>query len=42
VRTNRIEKLVHVKEVIAEVRPNLILRERKKRKAKEGMGKYPK
>jgi len=42
VRTNRTEKLIHVKKVIAEIRPDLMLRERKERKAKEGMSKYPK
>lgn len=42
VRTNRTEKLVHVKEVIAKIRPDLMLRERKERTAKKAVGKYPK
>jgi hypothetical protein len=41
VRKGRIEKLDHVKQVIAEIRPSLILRERKDRVVKKDI-KYPK
>ena len=42
VHKNRTDKLPLVKEVIAQHRPNLVVRERKERKAKEAVGKYPK
>jgi len=42
VHKNRTDKLSLVKEVIAQHRPNLVVRERKERKAKEAVGKYPK
>jgi len=42
VHKNRTDKLSVVKEVIAKHRPSLVVRERKERKAKEAVRKYPK